>query len=218
MVWHDQPWFLIGGLVVLLAIIAWVAWPLNESQLRRRAEKLIAQDTRSSLSEAKNKTLRQLLVRFPDGPHADWAQDQIDRINVIQFLNQLSVKIKNNWTVTDQGELLHKQAQQIASDGDYAEAIDKYHSMITILGESEEYETAVNAARYQIAKLEDQSVVEDDATQIVRQKLDEADALMSDGRVVEARKIWYSIVESYGDNSNLAPLIREAQSRLAEED
>ncbi|KAA5545363.1 serine/threonine protein kinase [Roseiconus nitratireducens] len=215
-VWHDQPWFLIGGLVAILLLLAYVAWPASEQTLRKRAEALIAQDTRSALAQAERQPLREILVRFPDGPNAQWAQQQIDRINVIQFLHQLSVKIKNNLPIKDQGELLHKQAQEYAANGDFARAIDKYRSMVTVLGEDSQYETAVNAARYQIAILEKKASGETDAAKIVQNKLDEADELLANNRVVEARKIWYSLVELYGDNSNLKPLIDQAQKRLAE--
>ncbi|MEL6106503.1 MAG: serine/threonine-protein kinase [Planctomycetota bacterium] len=214
-VWHDQPWFLLGGLVALLVLIAWVAWPASEEKLRRRAERLIAQDTRSALAEAKSQPLRELLVRFPDGENAEWAQQQIDRISVIQFLHQLSVKIRENLVIKNQGELLHKRAQQYAANGDVAEAIDKYRSMIAILGDEEEYETAVNAARYQIAMLLKDGVEPTDAAETVQKKLREAEELFEQGHVVEAREIWRNLVELYGDNSNLAPFVERAQDRLA---
>ncbi|WP_182867553.1 serine/threonine protein kinase [Rhodopirellula sp. JC639] len=215
-VWHDQPWFLLGGLVLLLMLLGYVAWPASEASLRAEAEKLIAMDTRKALAEAEDEPLRELLIRFPDGPHAEWAQQQIDLINVKQFLHQLSIKIKNNLPIKNQGELLHKQAQEFSANGDFAKAIDKYHSMVTVLGDDPDYETAVNAARYQIAVLEEKSADESDAAKIVRARLEEADQLLADNQVVEARKIWSSLVELYGDNSDLKPLIDIAQQRLME--
>ncbi|QEF97157.1 Serine/threonine-protein kinase PknA [Stieleria maiorica] len=215
-VWHDQPWFLLGGLVLLLMLLGYVAWPASEASLRAEAEKLIAMDTRKALAEAEDEPLRELLVRFPDGPHAEWAQLQIDLINVKQFLHQLSIKIKNNLPIKNQGELLHKQAQEFSANGDFAKAIDKYHSMVTVLGDDPDYETAVNAARYQIAALEEKAAGESDAAKIIRARLEEADQLLADNQVVEARKIWYSLVELYGDNSDLKPLIDIAQQRLME--
>jgi len=87
---------------------------------------------------------------------------------------------------------------------------------VTVLGDDPEYETAVNAARYQIGVLERQADGESDAAKIVSAKLKEADALMADNQVIEARKIWYSLVELYGDNSELKPLIDQAQQQLIE--
>lgn len=217
-VWHDQPWFLLGGLVLLLMLLAYVAWPASEATLRARAEKLIAADTRSSLAEAENKPLRELLNRFPDGPNAEWAQEQIDRINVRQFLHQLSIKINKNLPIKDQGELLHKQAQQLAAEGEIAKAIEKYHSMITVLGDDADYKTAVDAARYQVELLEQSEFIDNDAAKIVQSKLDEAESLVSEGQREDATKIWQSLVELYGDDENLQPLIDQARNRLAEDE
>lgn len=213
-VWHDQPWLLFGGLLLLLVLLAYVAWPASEASLKSRAERLIALDTRASLAEAEDQPLRKILMRFPDGPNAHWAQEQIDRINALQFLHQLSIKIKNDLPIKNQGELLHKQAQQLSANGDFTKAIDKYSSMVTVLGSDPDYATAVDAARHQIAILEKKSEGENDASKIVQTQLDKADLLLADNQVVEAKKIWDSLVELYGDNSDLKPLIDRARQRL----
>ncbi len=135
---------------------------------------------------------------------------------MVLFLHQLSVKIKNNLPINNQGELLHKQAQDYVAIGDISKALDKYRSIITVLGDDSEYEVAINAARYQIGSLEKSGVEVSEASRIVQKRLDEADALLAENRVVEARKIWYSLVELYGGNSDLDPLIRRAQQRLRE--
>ena len=214
--WHDKAWVLLGTLVLLLGLLAWVAWPASEMSLRREAENLLAEDTRSAMSQAKLQPLRQLLVRFPDGENAAWAREQVDQIDVRLFIHQLSVKIKNNLPITNQGELLHRQAQEYADMNDTSKAIDKYRSIITVLGDDDEYKVTVNAAAAQIAVLEKSGSQNTEASRVVQRKLKEADELMLDGRVVEARKIWYSLVELYGDNSDLSPLIKRAQSRLAD--
>ncbi|TWU04557.1 serine/threonine-protein kinase [Stieleria varia] len=216
--WHEQPWLLILGLALVLGVLVYIAWPPSEAGLRSQAEALIAQDTRSALADAKNKPLRLLLQRFPDGENAAWAQEQIDRIDVILFLHQLKVKIKNRLSITDQGEQLHMQAQEYAANEDYAKALDKYHSMVTVLGDDDEYRVAVNAARFQIGVIERLAAEQTDAAEIIQGKLDEAERLLAENRVIEARKIWYSLVELYGDNSNLAPLIKKAQDKLREQD
>jgi hypothetical protein len=215
-VWHDQPWFLFGGLLAILLMLAYVAWPASEQSLRDRAERLIDLGTRSALAEAEKQPLRELMVRFPDGPNATWAKQQTDRINAIQFLHQLSFKIKKNLAISNQGELLHKQAQQLSGNGQIREAIDKYHSMITVLGDAPEYENAVNAARYQIEILQQEPVAETDAEKIIRARLREAEQLLSQDRLEESRKIWNSLVELYGENADLKPLIDQARQRLVE--
>ncbi len=215
-IWHDQPWFLLGGLVLLLALLAYVAWPASEASLRARAEKLIAIDTRSALAEAEAQPLREILVRFPDGENAAWAAQQIDRINVIQFLHQLSVKIRKDLPIKDQGELLHKQAQKMAADGDIAGAMEKYESMVTVLGDDPQYKTAVDAARHQMELLEQTEIADNEAAAIVKRQLDQAETLAEQGDSEGATKIWDGLIELYGEDESLKPLIDQARSRTAE--
>ena len=215
-VWHDQAWVLLSVMALLIGMIGYAAWPASEDALRSKAEALMAQETRSALTDAKMHPLRQILVRFPDGEHASWAREQIDHIDVVLFLHQLSIKIKNNLPIQNQGEMLHKQAQEYVSIGDISEALDKYRSMITVFGDDSEYKVAVNAAKYQIGVLEKSGVGVSEASKIVAKRLDEADELLAANRVVQARKIWYSLIELYGGNSDLDPLIARAQERLRE--
>lgn len=213
--WHDKPWVLIGGLVVILAGLAYIAWPLNEDQMRERAEALLAEETRSSLGQAKISYLEPMLMRFPDGAHTEWAKEQIDRVEMVQAEHALSVKIKRNLPLKNEGERLYAEASEYERFGDVATALDRYRSMVTLLGENEEYRPFVNLARRQIGAIKDGADEEDEASSIIQGKLDEADALMRDGKVVAARNIWYSVIELYGNNDKVAPLVTLAQDRLA---
>jgi len=38
--------------------------------------------------------------------------------------------------------------------------------------------------------------------------------LLDDGNAVAAREIWYSVIELYGGNASVAPLVEIAQTRL----
>ena len=212
--WHDQAWVLIGVMVLMLAMLAWVAWPASEAKLRAKAESLIAQDTRSAMSEAKRNPLREILTRFPDSKSAEWAHDRIDEIDVHLFLHQLSVKIKNNLAIKRQDELLHKQAQEFVEIDDTRQALEMYRSIITVLGDDPEYKTAVNAARSQIQTLQNSTVDESEAAKIVKKQLSEADALVRQGQVAEAREIWTSLVKLYGGKSSLSLLIQRAEQRF----
>jgi hypothetical protein len=87
--------------------------------------------------------------------------------------------------------------------------------MQTLLGDDPNYQPFVNLARRQIALIEYGGVETDEAARIIQAKLDQADALLESGKVIAARQIWYSVVELYGNNGNVAPLVHQAQERLA---
>jgi hypothetical protein len=213
--WHDKPLVLIFGLVLLAGLFAYFLWPLSEGEMRRRAEQLIAQQSRNSLNQAKLSYLKPMLKKFPEGEHSDWALEQLDHVDMIQAEHALSVKLKRNLPLKNEGERLYAEANEFERFGDTATALDRYQSMATLLGDDPPYRPYVNLARRQIARIESEGVGSDEAARIIQTKLDQADQLHKSGRVVAAKQIWYSVVELYGNNDNVAPLVAKAQQRLA---
>lgn len=212
---HEKTWFLVTALVLIAAGLAWLVWPLSEAQMRRRAETLIAEETRSSLERAKNTYLIPMLRRFPEGEHSDWAEDQIDAIEMVQAEHALAVKLNRNLPLRHEGERLFAEAQRFEQFGDKATALDKYKSMETLLAGDPKYEPYVNLARRQIGRLRDQAPQQGEASRIVQSRLDDAEKLLDQGDHLGARAIWYSVIELYGDNSDVGPLVKLAQQRLA---
>jgi len=212
---HDKAWFLVGILLIVIVGMTWLVWPLSESQMRVRAEKLIAEDTRSALQQAKTNYLQPMLRKFPDGESADWAAEQIDQIEMLEAENALEVKIKRNMPLKDEGERLFAEARRFERFGDRATALDKYKSMETLLADDPKYKPFVNLARRQIGRIREQKTDAGEASRIVQAKLQEADELLTKGNVVAARDIWYSVVELYGTNSDVAPLVKIAQQKLS---
>ena len=52
---------------------------------------------------------------------------------------------------------------------------------------------------------------------VIQNQLDQADAAFKSGNIVAARKIWYSIVDLYGNNANVASLVSKAQKLIADD-
>lgn len=216
--WHDRPLVLIAGLVLLAGVFIYFIWPLNEDQMRARAEALLVMENRNAMNRAKVSYLEPMLDRYPDGEHATWAQEQLARVEMVQAEHALAVKLKRNLPLKNEGERLYAEASKFERFGDTATALDHYRSMETLLGDDEKYRPYVNLARRQIAAIEFKGVQADEAAGIIQAKLDQADELMESGKVIAAKQIWYSLVELYGNNENVAPLIAKAQARLAGND
>ncbi len=213
--WHDRPWILISGLIGVAALFAYLLWPLNEDQMRRRAEDLLTQQSRNTMNQAKSSYLEPMLQKYPDGRHTDWVKEQIDRVDMLQAEHALEIKIKRNLPLQNEAERLYAEASQYERFGDAATALDQYRSMQTLLGDDPQYRPFVNLARRQISRIEIEGVNSDEASRMINAKLAEADELMRAGKVVSARKIWYSIVELYDNNDNVAPLVEKAQAMLS---
>ncbi len=213
--WHDRPLILIAGLAMVIALFAYLLWPLNEDQMRERAEDLLVQQSRNAMNQAKTTYLDPMLKKYPDGQHVDWVKEQIDRVEMYQAEHALEVKLKRNLPLQNEAERLYAEASQYERFGDAATAMDRYRSMQTLLGDDPQYRPFVNLARRQIARIQYEGVDADEASIMITAKLQEADDRMREGKVVAARQIWYSIVELYGNNDNVAPLVEKAQSQLS---
>lgn len=212
---YERAWFLIASLVAMVGVIGWFIWPLNESQLRTKAEALMAEGNRTALTQAKNQYLEPLLRKYPQGEHAGWAQEQIDQIEMLEAERLLDLKLRRGAKLSGEGERLYAAARQYEQFGDVATALDQYDSLVTLLGNREKQRPFVNLARRQIASIKANERRAGEGHEIVAEKLAEADMLVRQGKTIEARKIWYSIIELYENNREMAPLVATAQDRLA---
>ena len=213
--WYDRAIVLVLGLIVIASMITYALWPLNETQMKDRAEQLLARENRTSLNQAKVGYLEPMLEKYPDGVHAAWAHEQLEHVAMVQAEHFLEVKLKTNRPLSNEGERLYAEAYEFEKFGDVATALDRYRSMQTLLANDETYKPFVNLARRQIASIEKNGFEQGEAARIIQNKLDEAEKFLQDGNMVAARKIWYSIVDLYGNNGNVIPLVSKAQKLIA---
>lgn len=221
--WHDQALILLPILGLLVGMLVWIAWPMSESKMRTRAEALLDEGTRSSMSQARISYLEPMVGQFPNGDHTLWASEQIDRVRMLEAEHALTVKLNRNLPLKNEAERLCAEAMRFEKFGDQATAVDKYQSMITLLGdenglsekELNDYRPLVNLARSKVASISS-STEQSEAARILTSKLDEADQLFAQGSTISAKKIWYSIIELYANNAAVEPLVQIAQDRLAE--
>ena len=158
-----------------------------------------------------------MLEKYPDGEHVVWAREQLERVEMLQAEHFLKVKLKTNRPLSNEGERLYAEAYEFEKFGDVATALDRYRSMETLLADDADYRPFVNLARRQIAIIEENGFEQGEAARIIQNQLDQADAAFKSGNIVAARKIWYSIVDLYGNNANVASLVSKAQKLIADD-
>lgn len=216
--WYQSATALFTMLMAAVALAAFMLWPLSEDQMRQRAERLLADGTRASFSQAKNRYLTPMLANFPDGEHADWAGQQIQRIEMEWAESVLNTRIKKNLPLTDEGQRLYAEASRYERFGDRATALDRYRSLVTLMKDEPKYLPYVNLARRQIAAIESESAGDTgggEAARLIQSKLDQSDRLIAAGKTIPARSILYSIIELYGTNAEVRPMVEAAQQRIA---
>jgi eukaryotic-like serine/threonine-protein kinase len=215
---YERAWFLAACLVLVVAAGALAFWPLNEQKLFERAEALMATDDELKWKEARDKYLEPLLARFPDGQHRAWARDQIDRIEMAKAEQRLKTHERRGFKPDTEAERLYAHAKRYEDEfNDRLTAYDNYKSIPNVVKAEGKDRPYVLLAEKRARELISQSHLEDTRLALIQSRLDDADQLEKEGKRMEARKIWNSIVTLYGDNREIAPLVDKAQEKLTGE-
>lgn len=211
---YESVWFLSLCLLLLIAGGTWALWPLNEDQLFRRAERLMADGDEEAARRARADYLEPLLRRFPRGEHAHQARDILDRMDMELAERRLRNKLKLGRELGGEAERLLAEAWQFQQFGDQFTALDKFESMIDLLPNEEENRPYRNIARREAAALQGQGNLAQKRREFIQQRLNDADQLVQEGKLPEAERIWRSMVSLYQNHPDLNTLVDVARQRL----
>jgi hypothetical protein len=212
----ERPWFLVLALIGVLATIGWFLMPLSQETLRARAVRLLPpeSDQWQDWNQARDAYLSQLVQRFPDGTHSEWATSQIAWIDAREYERRLKreqrMNRRTNWSDADRQ---YWSAWEFEEFGDLMSALDRYRALVALYGNNEQAESIVYLANEGIARIRKIGRIGSQLQDFVNRKLEEAN---QEVRTLRAREIWESIVELYAANQELAPQVAEAQRRLDE--
>ena len=214
---YERAWFLAACLLLVVGFAVWHFWPESESKLFARAEPLMASTDSMDRYYAQN-YCKQLLERFPDGEYAAQARQYLDKIDMEKAERVVAAALKIGGKLPSEGARLYAEAYKFEQFGDRVTALEKYESMTKLVPDNDNERPYVNLARRQIAALSGKSDLAADRAEFLEARLKDADKLVEEGKIVEARSLWSSIVKLYGDNRELQPLVKRAQRRLDADD
>lgn len=214
---YERTWFLSACLAAVIGFIVWGVWPESEEKLLSRVRPLMESANSEDWTHA-TRDLATLQRRFPDGKYGSLVQDYVDKIDAHKAEEVLKNKMRFGKEPSNEGERLYKQARDFELFGDRVTALEKYESMIQVLGDKSEMRPYVNLAKRQMREIESSNAQPPDRIQIVADAMKKAEDFYKEGNGVEARKIWKSIIALYGSNSELRPQVRKARARLADKE
>jgi serine/threonine-protein kinase len=214
---YERTWFLGTCLAGVIGVVVWAFWPMSEEKLLEKAAPLMASSDPDEWRKAEE-YLSDLQRRFPNGKSAATVQEYVDRIEMHRAEEKMKFRTRMKQEPASEGERLYSQARQYELFGDRVTAYESYENMIRVLGDSRESRPFVNLAKRQIAQIDAESDGKPDRLKIVANAMERADKLFNDGNVMEARKVWSSIVSLYEKNRELKPQVRKARARLAEKE
>ncbi|MEZ6136511.1 MAG: serine/threonine-protein kinase [Pirellulaceae bacterium] len=213
----ESTWFLVSALLLAIGAAVWFMLPLSEQGLREHAEKLLASEDWADWNHARNEYLTGILQRFPDGKHSEWATEKIEWVDAREAERKLDREERlgktDNWT---QAQVQYAEARKFERFGDLATALDRFRAIVNLFGTRDEDRAVVLLASEAISRIRAQGMGENALQEFIQAKLDEAEAAYDKARITDAKLKLESIVELYGTNQEVAPLVEKAKTRLAE--
>lgn len=222
----EQTWFLLGCLVALAGLVTWAVWPISEQKLFDRGAALMAEAAQAERREdrdykwveARDRYLQPYLQRFPQGQFVNQAQGYLDEIEMAKTEKVIENNARFGRENLPEPERLYVGSHRYEMFGDLVTALEKYESMVQLLKDDPKARPYVNLARRQMAKIRDGGNLSDRKL-LVDSALKRADDLYhTKGEVLEARKVWESIVKLYSGIRELAPQVKQANARLINPD
>lgn len=214
----EQAWVLLAGLILAIGAVVWLMLPLSEDALRSKAEALLPPTSEEWMdwNEARNDYLLQLVRRFPDGAHQEWASNQIEWIDAREHERKLDREHQRNRTSQwNDADRQYWAAREFEDFGDLLSAREKYEAVIGIYGEDEEATNTVYLATEGVQRIRARGR-QSQLQEFLAQKLMAANQAYQQAKIMEARDIWTWIVTLYDGNQEVAPQVKRAQDRLDE--
>jgi serine/threonine-protein kinase len=213
----SQTWFMSLCLAGLLGLIAIPFIPASEDKLFEKARVLMESEEPAYWRQAYEYELAELQSRFPNGKYQDQVQAYVDKFEMHRAEEQLKYRTRFGQEPKNEAERLYALAKRYQNFGDVVAAEEKYKSLIELLKDNRDARPFVNLARRQLHEIETEETPLD-RREVVDNNLERAEALYKDGKTLEARRIWNSIVNLYEGNRELKPQVRHARLRLADKD
>ena len=213
---YERAWFLALCLFLLIGGIGtWLLWPPSQAGLFRRAVAII--DSKEGIEREKARPyLEKLLRMYPRGELADAAEEQLKLLDMESAKRKFEFNLKYGREPKSEAERLYKEAWDFEQFGDRLAALEKYRGMVNVLVDGDEDATRlafVNLARRNIAEIESKGS-DNDRLEFIESRLQDADQLSSQGKELDAKKVWRGIVEMYGNKPEFQTLVERAESRL----
>ncbi len=213
---YERAWFLALCLFLLIGGIGtWLVWPPSEAGLYRRAVAII--ESKDGIEREKARAyLDKLLRMYPHGELADAAQEHLKLLEMESAKRKFEFNVKYGREPKSEAERLYKEAWDFEQFGDRLAALEKYRGMAHVLANGNEDATQlafVNLARRNMAAIEAQGS-DNDRLEFIESRLQDADQLSSQGKELDAKKVWRGIVELYGNKPEFQSLVERAENRL----
>jgi serine/threonine protein kinase len=217
---YDRAWFLALCLVALAGAGIWALLPPDEEALFAKAKPLMESDDPGDWRHAKIQYLDSFQERFPDSRYGE----QIEQFEQRLAMHRAETRFKNNERLgrpaRSEAERRFAEAKRFERFGDRLTAWQKYEALVVLFESSQDPvdHAFIDLARRQIGRIQAASEGQTGQTQLVEEKLAQAQTLIDAGNPLEARRLLQGIVSLYDGNRELRPLVKQAREAMRQLD
>lgn len=214
--WYEKP-AVLGG--VLAAVVLGVGYVIfgalnpSEEELYAAAVAGMAGDDLVVWDDTRRGAIEPLLARYPDSPHADEARAWLDQIAMAKRVKQVKTFAALGKPPKSDAEQLYREANKFEAFGDRLTAVSRYRDMAQILekslddpGSAEENRIFMQIARQRVAEIEAEGGLLG-RDELLRNALADAYASFRTGDVLDARKTFNAVIDTYGGVAECAPYV-----------
>jgi thioredoxin-like negative regulator of GroEL len=167
------------------------------------------------MNYAMDNYLAPLVKRFPDGPNAQWAKEQIEEIEISNLDRKIAIALRFDRSLKADDEQQLADAIKTEEGGNKTKALEQYRAIITLLDNDAEHTRVVGLAQRRLDKLEKEAEVPDELEAKLAEKMAQAEVAFNANKIADARAIWESIISLYKDNPNVKAIVEKAEARLS---
>jgi serine/threonine-protein kinase len=217
--YYERAWFLVACLLVIVGVGVWAMWPKSEEALFAAASPLMTSDNPVEWRRAKEQYLTELLTRFPETRY----KAEIDKFEDRYAVHRAREQIKNidrfGRAPASDAERLYAEGWRFERFDDLLSALRKYDEVLNKADvEDVDQRAYATLAREGKDRIRVQVDSQQELTEVVQGKLDEAAKLAEQGQELQARLLLDKVVSMYAGNRDVRPLVNEARKRIQELD
>lgn len=214
---YERVWFLALCLALLAGGAVWSLWPASEEKLYARAAPLMA--SKSAVDwQAAEPVVAELVERFPKTSH----REEIEEFQLRVAVHDAEEDVKNidrfGRKPKSELERLYADAWDEERKGDPLEAWEKYDAIQKMYAERDklplEQRALLELTAQRIEQLRQAAQEDREVAALVRDRLADAQDAIREGNRLKARSLLDSIVSLYDGNSEVQPLVDQAQEMI----
>ncbi len=210
---YERAWFLAVCLTTVIGLGVWALLPPGEEALFAKAKPLMESDGPLQWSRAEELYLSSFRERFPESEHAG----EIAQFDRRVAIHRAETRLNNNQRLRrppqTEAERQFGEARSYEQFGDRLSAWKKYEALVNLFADSEkEYDRAfVELARRQIDRIKTEQEPAESQSEFLDHQLARARESIEKNELFWARKILDGIIELYGNNLEVRPLVEQAR-------